>query len=161
IAAMVLRPERPLLGGLTAAGGNLVRFAGVFLVAGVGIWQALQPGPWQARLRRFGIAIAPGVLLHLCWRLQGIVPRRGLSAGRYSGLGDTVGEGWRTAVAGLVPGFSGVTGTLVAVAMTAALGTALWSSAREAGNGKVLGACGLLVALYLGTLVFTRLFVIS
>ncbi len=155
IAGMVRRPERPELSGLAAAGANLVRYAGVFLVAGAAIWQALQPGTWQSRLRRLAVATLPGVLLHLYWRVEGIVPGGGFSAGVYTGWPEALSEAWNTGTSWLAPGLHGWAATAIAVVLLALMATAWFR------GGRMVAAAGLLVLLYAGTLAFTKTFVIA
>lgn len=155
IAGMVRRPERPALSGLAAAGANLVRYAGVFLVAGAGIWHALQPGSWGSRVRRFAVALLPGALLHLYWRLEGIVPGGGVSAGVYSGWPVALRAAWNTGTSWLAPGLQGWAATAVTIVLLGLM-VAAWFR-----GGQVVAAAGLLALLYAGTLVFTKTFVIA
>jgi hypothetical protein len=155
IAGMVRRAERPELSGFAAAAGNLVRYAGVFLVAGAGLWQILQPGTWRSRLRRMAIAVLPGALLHLYWRFAGIVPGGGFSTGVYSGWPEALSEAWNTAASWLAPGLHGSVATAFAIALLGLMVTA-WLR-----GGPVVAATGLLALLYGGTLVVTRTFVIA
>jgi hypothetical protein len=161
IWGLVRQAHRPLVAGFAAALGNLVRFAGVFLVAGVAVWQVLQPGSWKTRARRVGIGLLPALLLHLYWRYEGIVPGGGISAGTYGGLGGTVLEGWNTVAAGLMPGLTGLSALVLAVGALLLLAVAWWRARRGGGDARsLLIVCGLLGGLYLGTLAFTRWYVI-
>lgn len=155
IAGMVRRPERPALSGLAAAGANLVRYAGVFLVAGAALWQALQPGPWRSRVRRFALALLPGALLHLYWRLVGIVPGGGFSAGVYTGWPEALSEAWNTGTSWLAPGIHGWAATAIGILL---LGLMVIAWFR---GGRMVAATGLLALLYVGTLAFTKTFVIA
>src|SRR5690242_17295174 len=155
IAGMVRRPERPELSGLAAAGANLVRYAGVFLVAGAALWQALQPGTWQSRLRRLAIAALPGVLLHLYWRVEGIVPAGGFSAGVYTGWPEALSEAWSTGTSWLAPGLHGWAATAIAIVLLGLMATAWFR------GGRMVAAAGLLALLYAGTLALTKTFVIA
>ena len=155
VAGMVRRPERPELSGLAAAGANLVRYAGVFLVAGAALWQAFQPGTWQSRLRRLAIAALPGVLLHLYWRVEGIVPGGGFAAGVYTGWPEALSEAWNTGASWLAPGLHGWVATVIAIVLLGAMATAWFR------GGPLVGAAGLLSILYVGTLAFAKTFVIA
>jgi len=155
VAGMVRRPERPELSGLAAAGANLVRYAGVFLVAGAALWQAFQPGTWQSRLRRLAIAALPGVLFHLYWRVEGIVPGGGFAAGVYTGWPEALSEAWNTGASWLAPGLHGWVATLIAIVLLGAMATAWFR------GGPLVAAAGLLSILYVGTLAFTKTFVIA
>ena len=155
IAGMVRRPERPELSGLAAAGANLVRYAGVFLVAGAALWQVLQPGTWRSRLRRLAIAVLPGVLLHLYWSVEGIVPGGGVSAGVYTGWPEALSEAWGTGTSWLAPGLHGWVAAAIAIVLLGLMATAWFR------GGRMVAAAGLLALLYVGTLVFTKTFVIA
>jgi len=162
VAAMVRHPDRPLVAGSFAAAGNLVRYAGTFLVAGVVIWSGLQPGSWQRRTARAAWAAAPGVLLHAFWRLSGIDPGGGLTASAYGGVGDAMREGWNTGLAWLAPGLAGAAQTVFALVLLAGLVALLRVGyRRSAGEARRLfQVCGVLAVLYLGTVGFARLYVI-
>ena len=155
IAGMIRRPERPELSGLAAAGANLVRYAGVFLVAGAGLWQVLQPGQWRSRLRRLVIAVLPGVLLHLYWRVDGIVPGGGVSTGVYTGWPEALSEARNTVTSWLAPGLHGWGAIAVAIVLLGLMAAA-WCR-----GGRMIAAAGLLAILYVGTLAFTKTFVIA
>ena len=155
VAGMVRRPDRPELSGLAAAGANLVRYAGVFLVAGAALWQAFQPGPWQSRLRRLAMAALPGVFLHLYWRVEGIVPGGGFSAGVYTGWPEALGEAWNTGTSWLAPGLHGWAASAIAIVLLGAMVTVCFR------GGQLVAAAGLLSIIYVGTLAFTKTFVIA
>ena len=162
VVAMVRRPEHPLVSGLLAAAGNFVRYAGTFLVAGVAIWSALQPGSWRQRAVRGVWAAAPGLLLHACWRLAGIDPGGGLTASAYGGVTDAVGEGWRTGLAWLAPGLTGAAQTAVTLVLLAGLVVLLSMGYRRSDGEarRLYQVCGVLAVLYVGTVGFARLYVI-
>jgi len=162
LATMVRHPDRPLVAGSLAAAGNLVRYAGTFLVAGVVIWSAVQPGSWQRRTVRAGVAAVPGLLLHAFWRLVGIDPGGGLTSSAYGGVGEALGEGWRTGLAWLAPGLAGAAQTAVTLGLLAGLVALLWMGYRRgAGEARRLyQVCGVLAVLYVGTVGFARLYVI-
>lgn len=161
---MVRRPDQSLLLGLLTGFGNLVRYAGVFLVAGAVIWSLLRPqsgSSWRRRLGKAGLVVLPGALLHLYWRWSGIDPGGGLSSSAYGGVGDALREGWRTGVAWLAPGIHGAAATLmvlILLGLFAALGViAYW---REPDFRPLAYVLGILVVLYVGTVGFARLYVI-
>jgi hypothetical protein len=159
---MVRRPDRPVLAGLLAGAGNLVRYAGAFLVAGVTIWSALQPGSWRQRAGRAGVAALPGAALHLYWRVAGIDPGGGLASSAYGGVTQALGEGWSTGVHWLAPGVTGAPALVIAVALLLLLGVVWWRAFRTASTRtrRLLLASALLAALYCGTVGFARLYVI-
>src|SRR5262249_3089408 len=130
---MLRHPERSWTAGILAAVANLVRYAGVFLVASVGLWGALQPGPPNARVRRAAVALVSGALLHLDWRLIGIVPGGGANADAYGGLGQAVQEGWSTALGWLTPGLHGGAATAVAGTVVVLLAVAIGLASRGTG----------------------------
>lgn len=165
---MVREAERPLVAGVLAAAGNLVRYAGAFLVAGVVIWSGLQPGSWRRRMVRAMWAAAPGVLLHALWRLFGVDPGGGLTSSAYGGVGDAIREGWNTGLAWLAPGLTETAGTagtaasVLAILLLAGLVVLLWGGYRRShGEARRLyQVCGILAVLYVGTVGFARLYVI-
>lgn len=162
LTTMVRHPDRPLVAGSLAAAGNLVRYAGTFLVAGAVIWSALQPGSWQRRAVRASVAAAPGLLLHALWRLVGIDPGGGLTSSAYGGVGDALREGWNTGLTWLAPGLAGAAQTAVTLVLLAGLvvllGIGYRRSAAEA--RRLCHVCGVLAVLYVGTVGFARLYVI-
>ena len=162
LAEMVRRPTRPLVAGLLAGAGNLVRYAGAFLVAGVAIWSALQSGSWRQRVGRAGLAALPGAVLHLYWRLAGIDPGGGLTSSAYGGVLQALHEGWATGVSWLAPGVTGAWAQGAGIALLLLLVTAWTTALRSSDTGvrRVLGAGALLAVLYCGTVGFARLYVI-
>ncbi|HEX4560581.1 MAG TPA: hypothetical protein VH113_02005, partial [Gemmatimonadales bacterium] len=162
VATMVRHPDRPLRAGLLAAAGNLVRYAGTFLVAGAVIWNAVQPGSWRRRISQAVWAGAPGLFLHALWRLVGIDPGGGLTSSAYGGLGQAIREGWKTGLAWLAPGLTGTAQTVLTLALLAGLVVLLWAGfSRSAGEARRLyQVCGVLAVLYVGTVGFARLYVI-
>jgi len=162
IAEMVRRPGRPALAGLLAGAGNLVRYAGAFLVAGVALWSALQPGSWRQRMGCAAVATLPGAALHLYWRAAGIDPGGGLAASAYGGVGQALREGWNTGLDWLVPGVSGRLALVIGVVLLLLLAVIWWRAFRTASDGirRLLLAAALLAVLYCGTVGFARLYVI-
>jgi hypothetical protein len=162
ITAMVRRPHRPLVAGLLAGAGNLVRYAGAFLVAGVAIWAALQPGSWRQRMGRGAVAALPGAVLHLYWRAAGIDPGGGLTASAYGGVAQALKEGWSTGIDWLVPGAAGTAAQVIGVILLLFLGAIWWRALRNGGVEvrRILLVSGLLAVLYCGTVGFARLYVI-
>lgn len=162
ITTMARHPECPLVSGLLAATGNLVRYAGAFLVAGVAIWSGLQPGPWRRRITRVVVSSAPGMLLHLAWRFVGIDPGGGLNATAYAGVSGAMREGWTTGLAWLAPGLTGVEQTIVGLVLLIGLVILLWGGYRRGSREvrRLYQVCGILAMLYVGTVGFARLYVI-
>jgi hypothetical protein len=162
MAEMVRRPSRPLVAGLLAGAGNLVRYAGAFLVAGVAIWSALQPGSWRQRIGRGAAAALPGAALHLYWRVAGIDPGGGLSSSAYGGVLQALREGWSTGLSWLVPGGTGVPALVAGIALLLLLVVAGGVAFRIAGDEvrRLFGVSALLAVLYCGTVGFARLYVI-
>jgi hypothetical protein len=67
LTAMVLEPDKPLLQGLLASIGVLLRYAGVALAAAAALWALLRPGPWRGRVRGAFVASAPSIVAQLWW----------------------------------------------------------------------------------------------
>ncbi|HWZ57752.1 MAG TPA: hypothetical protein VNW46_02155 [Gemmatimonadaceae bacterium] len=101
-------PERPAATGLASAACVLVRYAGLGVVGAVVLWEALQPGPVVARLRRAAVAGTPGVAAYLVWTA---VVRHGGAAVRHVHLDHHPLLAARRALgstfAWLAPGFVG------------------------------------------------------
>lgn len=162
ISVMVRRPDWPLAAGILAALGNLIRYAGAFLVAGVVIWSGLGPGPWRRRAGRAALAAAPGLLLHLLWRVAGIDPGGGLAASAYAGVEDALREGWNTGIAWLAPGLTGGVASAFGVLLLVLLIVHLGRGYRrgDARSRNLLLVSAILAVLYVGTVGFARLYVI-
>jgi hypothetical protein len=73
LALMVTAPDRTVAAGMAAAVCVLVRYAGLGVVGGVGVWVALQPGSAAVRssvavrVRRAATGMAPGVVVYVAW----------------------------------------------------------------------------------------------
>jgi dolichyl-phosphate-mannose-protein mannosyltransferase len=67
LAAFVLAADRPLLHGVLAALGVLLRYAGIALGAAAAVWALVRPGNWRARIRGAALAGLPSVLAQLWW----------------------------------------------------------------------------------------------
>jgi len=159
LAALLRRPDRPLLAGVLAFLANLVRFAGVFLVGAVMLWAiALPAGSWRVRTRRGALAALPGATLQAWWVVRGVAPH----LKTYAGQGATLREGWSTVQDWLVPSVPGgpwrVALTLVVILGLAALTCRAVRSA-EPGVRRLLAAVGLLSSCYVGVVIFARLHV--
>jgi len=162
LAVMVRHPGRPGRAGVLAAVANLVRYAGVFLVAGAGVWAVAQPAPPRERAWRGLQAVLPGALLHLYWVMTGISPGGGVTTSPFGGLGSALREGWTTGLDWLVPGVAGWLAGVFGAGLIAALAWTAWQVARRGSVERrrlVLVAAGL-SAIYAGTVGFARLFVI-
>ena len=162
LAMMVRQPERPGRAGVLAAVANLVRYAGVFLVAGAGVWAVAQPAPPRLRAWRGLKAVLPGALLHLYWAVAGISPGGGVTTSPFGGLGSALREGWATGLDWLVPGVSGWLAGVLGAGLIAVIG---WTGGQVARRGtavqrRLLLAGAGLSAIYAGTVGFARLFVI-
>lgn len=163
LALMARRPERPLAYGTMAAFGNLVRFAGASLVGAAFLWAITRPGGRRMRAQRAALAAAPGLALHLWWRLHDLSPAGGIGGPFTAGLGATLHQGIATVVAWLVP-LDVAAPWRGAVAVTIAIGLALatrraWRSATPV-TRDLLAAAALLGGCYLGMLVVARIAVV-
>jgi hypothetical protein len=67
VFALVFEPDRPLVHGVLAAIGVLLRYAGIALAAAAGLWALMRPNPWRTRIRSAVIAVLPGFLVQLWW----------------------------------------------------------------------------------------------
>lgn len=67
LAALVLAADRPLLHGVLAALGVLLRYAGIALAAAGALWALARPGSWRRRIRGAALAGLPSVLAQLWW----------------------------------------------------------------------------------------------
>jgi hypothetical protein len=104
--AMVRRPDRTLLLGLSAALALVARYAGVSLVVAVTLWSALRPAPIRARVQRALAALAPGVAVQGLWMLhtRRVGPPDAIRhIGLYGGFGRSIDEAVGTAASWLVP----------------------------------------------------------
>ena len=184
LSAMVRRPERGLLAGLTAALAVLVRYAGVSLVVAAALWRLRHPGPIRDRVRGALAALAPGLAVQTLWvlRTRRVAPTESIrDFAVYGDFRPTLSQGIGTVASWLVPGPdqfvpSGPHRTLVAalvcvgvlvVALGGArtiargLGTArsddasFESSTRLA--GRLLAAGSLVVLCYAAVVVASRL----
>jgi len=161
LAEMIRHPERPGRAGVLAAAANLVRYAGVFLVAGAGLWAAAQPGGRRVRVLRGLRAVLPGALLHLYWAVVGIVPGGGIVASPFGGVGAALREGWETGLGWLFPGVTGSVERVAGAVLLVALGWAAWRAVKARAELRpMLVVTGGLSVLYAGTVGFARVFVI-
>ncbi|MFI5236015.1 MAG: hypothetical protein ACHQXA_09910, partial [Gemmatimonadales bacterium] len=163
LRAMIQRPARAWEHGLWAAGANLVRFAGVFLIGVVTLWAAAQPGSTRQRVKRAAFAALPGILLQGWWHFEGIAPGGGVSAATFAGLGSALREGAATVQEWLVPGVpDGILRIAIAVIVIVLLKWTAWKAlrAKDAPREFFLGL-GLFAICYLGMLLFARLHVVS
>ena len=161
LAEMIGHPERPGRAGVLAAAANLVRYAGVFLVAGAGIRAVALAGAPRVRVTRGLKAVAPGILLHLYWAAAGIAPGGGITDRPFGGVGAALREGWGTGVDWLLPGVGGPLGSAAALLLLIGLGWTAWRAAKAAPELRpALLVTGGLAVLYAGTVGFARVFVI-
>lgn len=162
LAMMTRRPERPLAYGVLAALGNLVRFAGVSLVGAAALWAVTRPGTRRQRVQRGALAVAPGVALHLWWRMRGMSPVGGIGGVMTAGLIGTLREGLDTTVAWLVPAHLPSPwhlGLAVIVAIVLkAMAWRLWRSPTAASR-PLLCTAGLFSGCYIAMLVAARVLV--
>lgn len=175
LAAMVYAANRPLRAGITAALGAMVRYAGASLVGAEVLWAFARRAPLRERVRRATLATAPAVLLEGAWVIRTRLAAGGAHAIRrfalYGDLGPTLVGGGATLRDWLVPDTDPEWPLphreLVALAAGAVLVTLLVLGARaaradaRAGSRRhawrVLCACALLVACYLGMIFVSRL----
>jgi hypothetical protein len=107
LAAMVDAPDRPLRGGIAAALGMMVRYAGASLVGAVVLWQFARRAPFRARVGRALVTVLPALLLESVWVVRTRLAAGGAHAIRqfaiYGDLGPTLREGGATLRDWLVP----------------------------------------------------------
>lgn len=171
LAAMVDAPEHPLRGGVAAALGAMVRYAGVSLVGAVALWSFVQRAPWRERVRRALIAVLPAALLEVGWVVRTRIASGGEHAIRrfalYGDLGPTLREGGATLRDWLVPETDAEwpvphrEAIALAVAVLLVLLIVLGARAARAdvrGRAwRLLRACALLVACYAAMILLSRL----
>ncbi|HZS57734.1 MAG TPA: hypothetical protein VFA43_00595 [Gemmatimonadaceae bacterium] len=70
LALMAMRPNRPVLYGLTAAVSLLMRYLGLAIVSAAAFWALMQPASstWE-RIRRAVLAALPGIIVWVAWTL--------------------------------------------------------------------------------------------
>jgi len=108
LALMVLRPDKPLWYGLSAAAACAVRYAGLPLVAVVTVWALLCEGSITRRIGRAITAVLPATLMLGWWFLRTVHMTGGSRAirqpGIFGGTVKTFEQGLGTAVRWLAPG---------------------------------------------------------
>ena len=164
LAAMLLLPGRAWLHGLLAMLADLTRYAGIFLVGTVTLWQVLSPGTRRERLIRAATALAPGALLQLWWQHDGVSPGGKISKDAFAGLGAALLEGTRTIEAWLVPGVpDGALRVGLAVALLLLLKWCGWRALLGADRERRPFFLAILLTsfCYVGMLVFARLHVVA
>ena len=172
LAAMVWRPDHPLLAGIVAAAGSLVRYAGLSLVGAVVLWMFTRGGSARDRLRRALVAALPAIVAFGAWLVR---TRRETGGGVrdvsvYGGFAATVHQGVDTMASWLAPALAdGPLRTVVALAVLAAfiaLAVAATRRLSHAGerhvsvtvSRRLLVATVMLAAVYVAVVVLSRLF---
>lgn len=144
LTCMILRPRWPLAAGVAAAAAAMVRYAGVSVIAAVGVWALILPGTLRERVRRAILAVAPGAAALVAWMIRTRLETHGDGIRQFSVYGQiapTLREGARTVVtwtAPLVGGLWRVVPAVIAVAALVALGSD--AARRWAVRNRVLGA---------------------
>ncbi|MGH7734189.1 MAG: hypothetical protein ACREOE_10935, partial [Gemmatimonadales bacterium] len=114
------------------------------------------------RLVRGSLAAAPGIALHLWWRLQGLSPAGGIGGVTTAGLIGTLREGVTTTAAWLAPVHIPSPwhmGLALAVAITVTLGAGrVWRSPAAASRPLLIAAT-LFAGCYLAMLIAARVLV--
>jgi hypothetical protein len=182
LAAMTRHPGRPLRTGIPAALAAIVRYAGVAVVGAAAIWAFAQRGTLTVRFRRAAIAVLPAVLLQGLWVLRTRrlhEPAEIRHFAMYGRLGPTLQQAGATIRDWLIPDrdawsdpmpYRGALACAAVVVVAAVLymgarrAIALWRTPPDAPGdprheapARLLAACALLVACYLGMLVVSRL----
>ena len=99
LACMIWRPRSPILAGIAAAAAALVRYAGVSIIAAVGLWSLVLPGTMRDRIRRAVTAGIPGAIALGSWMIRTRLETNGEGIRRFSVYGQiapTLREGLRT-----------------------------------------------------------------
>jgi hypothetical protein len=182
LAAMLRRPDRPWIAGLTAALATLTRYAGISIVGATALWSLARRGTLAARLRNAMLALLPTVVLQGLWfvrtkRLGGGEKIRDVAL--YGGLGATLEQGATTLVWWLVPSpddweekvphqRAAALAAVLVLVLIVATGARRAARARAAGaNGetrdreegvRLLAAATLLIGCYVGVLLASRVF---
>lgn len=133
LACMIVRPKSPFAAGVAAAASAMVRYAGVSLVAAVGVWGFVRPGTLRERVRRAATGVAPGAIALLAWMVRTRLETHGGGIRQFSVYGQiapTLHEGARTLVAWTSPLVGGVWRLIPAVIA----GVALVALGRDAGR---------------------------
>jgi hypothetical protein len=181
LAAMARRDTHPVALGLPAALGALTRYAGVALVGAAVLWALAIPGTMRARARRGLLALLPAALLQGAWVIRTRLlhePGEIRHVAFYGRLWPTLVQGAATLRDWLIPDPDAWSEPLphraplaiaaaLLVALLVAEGTRRARASRGASPGaerapgspaRLLAACALLGACYLGLLVVSRLF---
>ncbi|MEO8227019.1 MAG: glycosyltransferase family 39 protein [Gemmatimonadota bacterium] len=169
LAAMVRRPDRPLLAGLAAAASELVRYAGVSVAIAAVLWAFGTTGTWRIRLERALEAALPVVALRTWWavRLHAVgVAAPGVSHVQ-RGLAGAFRDGAITVRDWLTPSVPGE--WLRALLALAIVSSGTWllrrtwrrmpRDARATARRRLFNAAGLLALCYAIVLIFSRAFV--
>ena len=186
LAAMTCAPARPLRAGIPAALAALTRYAGAALVGAVVLWQLVPVQgrvPLALRLRRAALALLPALLLQGTWVLRTRHTAGAKAIRRFAvytrDLDATLWRGGVTLRDWLVPdpdswnepvSHRGALALAAAVVLLAlALGGArrAWTNraapddahaeAPRVDAWRLLVACGVLLACYLGMILVSRL----
>ncbi len=169
LAAMVRRPERPVLAGIGGALGELVRYAGISVGVAAVLWAFGRSGPWRLRVERALEAALPVVALHTWWAVRlHALGVRAPSAGRLQrGVPAELRAGLRTIAGWLAPALAG--GAVRWLVAVLALAAAVWllrrtwkrmpRDARAGGRRRLFAASGLLALCYAAVLLFSRAYV--
>ncbi len=118
LACMIVRPRSPVAAGVAAASSALVRYAGVSVVAAVGVWGFALPGTLRERVRRAAAGVAPGAIALLAWMIRTRHETHGGGIREFSVYGQiapTLHEGARTVVAWTAPLVGGLWRVIPAV----------------------------------------------
>ena len=172
LASMVWRPDHPLLAGIVAAAGSLVRYAGLSLVGAAVLWMFARGGSARDRLRRALVAALPTIvafgawLVRTRWETGGGV--RDVSV--YSGFAATVQQGVDTMASWLAPALDdgpwrsvvALVGLAALIALVAAAARRLARAGDDRARGTVprrlLAATSMLAVVYVAFVVLSRLF---
>jgi hypothetical protein len=185
LACMVWRPRSPLWAGLGAAAAAMVRYAGVSVIAAVGVWSLLLPGTLRERVRRAMVALVPGAIALGAWMVRTRLETNGGGIREFKVYGQivpTLDEGVRTLVgwsAPLVGGLWRIAPAIVAACAVLVLArdamrrwsvrerlSGTWSRADRSGPpgppgpraAFAVAATLVLAACYVAVVVMARLF---
>lgn len=134
LACMVWRPRSPVWAGVAAAAAALVRYAGVSVVAAVGLWSLLLPGTRRERIRRAVMAGIPGAVALGAWAIRTRLETQGESIRRFSVYGQiapTLREGARTLAGWSAPLVDGAWRVIPAVIAACALAVLVVDALRR------------------------------
>ncbi|HEY6809270.1 MAG TPA: hypothetical protein VI160_10840 [Gemmatimonadales bacterium] len=168
LGLMANRPDKPVRYGLVAAGANLVRYAEVACVVTAVAWAFAQQGGWGARIKRAVLAGLPAVVLQGAWlvyakSVEARTPFAGV--GEFHGVTRTVEQGIGRIGAWLVPSpVLPAWGVPLAVLLGVAILWLVHQTLRDAAPERApaqrwLAVLLTFMAVYAGTLVFSRTFV--